>query len=140
MPTLAVVLFCLLPFTLSCAQGVVIPSVSDQPPQGTVLLNNALNAYSIEFKDFPLFAGICKHFRNPILKLTNQLGNISHPNQFSINLLSNLAQKTGAMPICRIGGSTQSVPSSLPGIQLRTYRCAEMMLYILNPRKKPSSL
>jgi hypothetical protein len=44
-----------------------------------------------------------------LLNLTFMTGNATHPNQFSINLLSNLAKRTGVMPMIRVGGSTQLV-------------------------------
>ena len=43
-------------------------------------------------------------------RLNIKVGNQSQPNQFSINLLSNLGRMTGLMPVIRVGGSTQYVP------------------------------
>jgi hypothetical protein len=43
-------------------------------------------------------------------RLNIKIGNQSLPNQFSINLLSNLGRMTGLMPVIRVGGSTQYVP------------------------------
>ena len=49
-------------------------------------------SYSIELSSFPDFAG-----------------NTSAPNNFSYNLLQNLAHLSGSTPIVRVGGNTQYV-------------------------------
>lgn len=46
--------------------------------------------YSIELSSFPDFAG-----------------NLSNPNAYSNNLLSNLAVYSGSKPLIRVGGNTQ---------------------------------
>ncbi|KAI4665273.1 uncharacterized protein J4E78_002733 [Alternaria triticimaculans] len=49
-------------------------------------------SYSFEFSSWPDFAG-----------------NLSHPNAFSYNLMSNLGKLQGSMPIARVGGNTQDI-------------------------------
>jgi len=49
-------------------------------------------SFSIEFAFFPDFAG-----------------NRSNPNEFSNNLLDNIAELTGTKPYIRVGGNTQYV-------------------------------
>lgn len=39
--------------------------------------------------------------------LVDYAGNTSHPNEFSLNLLSNLKDATGTYPRIRVGGTTQ---------------------------------
>ena len=39
--------------------------------------------------------------------LVDYAGNTSHPNEFSLNLLSNLRDVTGTFPRIRVGGTTQ---------------------------------
>lgn len=39
--------------------------------------------------------------------LVDYAGNTSHPNEFSLNLLSNLKNATGVYPRIRVGGTTQ---------------------------------
>ena len=39
--------------------------------------------------------------------LVDYAGNTSHPNEFSLNLLSNLRDATGTFPRIRVGGTTQ---------------------------------
>ncbi|KAK2592367.1 hypothetical protein QQS21_009947 [Conoideocrella luteorostrata] len=53
-------------------------------------LPDAFVSFSIEFSSFPDFAG-----------------NLSAPNTFSYNLLSNLANFSGSKPFVRVGGNTQ---------------------------------
>lgn len=43
-------------------------------------------------------------------------GNLSHPNNFSYNLLKNLGDLQGFNPIIRVGGNTQYAHYSFPVI------------------------
>ncbi|KAG9652785.1 glycoside hydrolase family 79 protein, partial [Aureobasidium melanogenum] len=36
-------------------------------------------------------------------------GNLTHPNEFSYNLLNNIGQLQGSMPVARVGGNTQDI-------------------------------
>lgn len=60
------------------------------PPANAGIPLQPFVSYSIEFSSFPDFAG-----------------NLSHPNEFSNNLLDNLAKFTGNKPLIRVGGNTQ---------------------------------
>ncbi|KAG0645276.1 Beta-glucuronidase [Hyphodiscus hymeniophilus] len=80
----------LLPFLLSLTQSAAAPTLSQSPPSDAVPLSPYLNSFSIEFENFPVFAG-----------------NATHPNQFSINILRSLAERTGVMPMIRVGGTTE---------------------------------
>lgn len=72
-------------------------------------------SFSIEFASFPDFAGTSQgatyvaSLRTIKAELlTNQsAGNLSNPNTFSYNLLSNLGTLQGSYPIIRVGGNTQ---------------------------------
>jgi hypothetical protein len=83
------------------AQGGVI-QVSLNPPTNTsATILESFISYSIEFSSFPDFAG-----------------NLSAPNSFSNNLLTNIAHLTGEKPSIRVGGNTQDY--ALYNASLRT--------------------
>lgn len=65
-------------------------AVKSSPPAIAGVPLQPFVSYSIEFSSFPDFAG-----------------NLSHPNDFSNNLLDNLAKFTGIRPLIRVGGNTQ---------------------------------
>ncbi|KAI5358349.1 Putative glycoside hydrolase superfamily, beta-glucuronidase [Septoria linicola] len=65
-------------------------SAPQVPPSGAGVPLESFVTYSIEFSSFPDFTG-----------------NISHPNNFSNNLLNNLADLQGTKPYIRVGGNTQ---------------------------------
>jgi hypothetical protein len=107
-------LFHLLALILPITECVALPTLGGSPSSDAVPVSQYLNSFSIEFKDFRLFAGTSQYplFKCRISHLT--LGNATHPNQFSINLLSNLGKKTGVMPMIRVGGTTQYVSYTFP--------------------------
>ncbi|KAL3485093.1 hypothetical protein BJX62DRAFT_243277 [Aspergillus germanicus] len=91
--------FCLLLSTV-CANGAyVTPRVyrkvtlkaPESPPHDVQYVPNNYLAYSIEYSDMVDFAG-----------------NLSHPNKYSYQLLKNIAEASGALPIVRPGGSPQN--------------------------------
>jgi hypothetical protein len=61
------------------------PSIQASGPIGPSFVS-----FSIEFASFPDYAG-----------------NLSHPNIYSDNLLSNIAKYQGSKPVIRVGGQTQ---------------------------------
>lgn len=66
-----------------------VPAPAAQP-SGAVTVEKQLVSYSLQYEQLPKYAG------TP-----------DAPNQFSVNLLKNLGDITGAMPIIRVGGTTQ---------------------------------
>lgn len=90
----------MIPLTLLCALAVNFGGVSSLsslklqgpstlPPDASHPLNPALASFSIETAFFEEF-----------------FGNVTTPNQLSINLLENLRSRTGVPPEIRIGGIT----------------------------------
>lgn len=73
----------------------------------TAPILEAFVSYSIEFSSFPDFAGISSPLHHPIAAFLTSIGNNSHPNAFSNNLLNNLGNFTGTKPHIRVGGNTQ---------------------------------
>ncbi|SMR57561.1 unnamed protein product [Zymoseptoria tritici ST99CH_3D1] len=68
-------------------------SVPECPPPNAGVPLESFMSYSIEFSSFPDFAG-----------------NLTSPNTFSDNLLSNIAKYAGSKPHIRVGGNTQDFP------------------------------
>ncbi|OAA45029.1 glycoside hydrolase family 79 protein [Metarhizium rileyi] len=95
------------------------PGISSQPFDSFV-------SYSIEFSSFPDFAGPSSPFLSSMPREptdSQSAGNISHPNNYSYNLIRNIHAISSNYPIFRIGGNTQdfalynsSQPTSLVGI------------------------
>lgn len=63
-------------------------------------------SFSIELSSFVDYAGTCYDFVTATLADKYQ-GNLSVPNTFSYNLLSNLGNLMGSEPYVRVGGNTQ---------------------------------
>ncbi|KAK2594667.1 hypothetical protein QQS21_007643 [Conoideocrella luteorostrata] len=82
------------------------PNTSGQPFDSFV-------SYSIELSSFPDFAG-----------------NLSHPNQFSYNLIQSLHSIGGSSPIFRVGGNTQD-------FALYNASQHEALIGVVDPAKSP---
>ncbi|KAI1827799.1 glycoside hydrolase family 79 protein [Xylaria intraflava] len=73
--------------------------IANVPASASVNASQTLDgfvSFSIEFASFPDFAGKSVARRN-----------LSHPNEFSNNLLNNLGKLAGRKPYIRVGGNTQ---------------------------------
>ncbi|KAG9564011.1 glycoside hydrolase family 79 protein, partial [Aureobasidium melanogenum] len=66
--------------------------VSQSPPSNAGIPLDSFVSFSFELSSWPDFAG-----------------NLTHPNDFSYNLLNNIGQLQGSMPIARVGGNTQDI-------------------------------
>jgi len=80
--------------------------VSSAPTGASEPIPEAFVSYSIEFAFFPDFAGGVSCHCQMFLFL-HAIGNISHPNTFSYNLLTNIGHLAGTNPYIRVGGNTQ---------------------------------
>ena len=81
--------------------------VDKAPPADAVEpIPEAFLSYSVEFAFFPDFAGELLVLKSMKCHLTEK-GNLSRPNEFSNNLLDNLAHLQGTKPYVRVGGNTQ---------------------------------
>lgn len=102
MSSLAALLLCL--FRASLARAAVPIPVSGTSPIQPIALS-AYISLSIELSSFPSFAG-----------------NLSNPNEFSVNLLRNLGSFQEYMPTIRVGGNTQDRAIYDPALKSPTAR------------------
>ncbi|RYO52979.1 Beta-glucuronidase [Alternaria arborescens] len=67
-------------------------AISKAAPNTAGIPLDSFVSFSFEFSSWPDFAG-----------------NLSHPNAFTYNLMSNLGKLQGSLPIARVGGNTQDI-------------------------------
>ncbi|KAI5193992.1 hypothetical protein E4T38_09781 [Aureobasidium subglaciale] len=67
-------------------------ALSESAPSNAGIPLDSFVSFSFELSSWPDFAG-----------------NLSHPNEFSYNLLNNLDRLQGSFPIARVGGNTQDI-------------------------------
>ncbi|KAI4717358.1 hypothetical protein E4T48_06437 [Aureobasidium sp. EXF-10727] len=80
------------------AQATNLPSkskpivITQHPLSNAGIPLDSFVSFSFELSSWPDFAG-----------------NLTHPNKFSYNLMNNIGQLQGSMPIARVGGNTQDI-------------------------------
>ena len=92
------------------ATTIVLPN---KPPSGAYTIDPSFPNLSYEFGSLLLFAQSELGFSMPAFKLPgtdiffqSADANDTSPNQFSINLMNSIYQRSGGHPILRVGGTT----------------------------------
>ena len=93
-----------LPFTGKMALSIIPPALL--PMGASMVIDHSFPSLAMEIISLTDYAGTC--YNNSLERnfpLTT-LGNKSHPNLYSRNLIENISNRTGKAPVMRVGGTS----------------------------------